>query len=72
MIIDSTGIVLNPGNYGRDCPGNGTHGECCCDECDYLMCCLETDIAEACKDCRDRDCPHTKNLCNGGFLIRLT
>lgn len=51
-IIDSTGIVLTPGNGGRDCLGNGNHFnfmgkriECCCDECDYIIMCLdENDI----------------------------
>ena len=49
MIIDVTGIELIPGNLGADCPGNGEHInengeliECCCDECDYLLDCLET------------------------------
>lgn len=51
MFIDITGItgtVLIPGNGGRDCPGNGLHRdeqgemiECCCEECDYLLCCVE-------------------------------
>ena len=48
MIIDITGIELTPGNGGKDCLGNGEHVdekgnliECCCDECDYLICCLE-------------------------------
>lgn len=37
-----------PGNNGRDCPLNGEHFddngkliECCCDECDYMMCCID-------------------------------
>ena len=41
-------IKLIPGNGGRDCPGNGGHYdengkiiECCCDECDYLMLCVD-------------------------------
>ena len=40
-------IVFRPGNQGKDCPGNGKHIdangnliECCCDECDFLMCCF--------------------------------
>ena len=46
MIIDVTGTVLIPGNGGEDCPGNGNHHntegivECCCEECDYRLCCL--------------------------------
>ena len=59
MIIDITGTVLTPGNIGRDCLGNGTHPgiECCCDECDYMRCCVETHTAEACQQCQDPDCP---------------
>ena len=41
-------ITLIPGDGGRNCPGNGEHRdadgnliEICCDECDYLMCCME-------------------------------
>lgn len=64
MIVDITGIVLVPGNGGAFCPGNGEGKdalenliECCCDECDYLLCCTEeTD----CVSCRDANCPHAK------------
>ena len=48
-IIDITGVELTPGDY-KNCLGNGEHYdsdggiiECCCDECDYLMLCLEND-----------------------------
>ncbi len=60
MIIDVTGTILTPGNCGKDCMGNGMHppAECCCDECDYLLCCLESHRAEDCIDCTDRHCPH--------------
>lgn len=47
MIIDSTGIILTPGNSGKDCLANGEHTdkngnliECCCDECDYYLECF--------------------------------
>lgn len=61
MIKDISGIFLTPGNYGKDCLGNGEHFDnfgklinCCCDECDYLICCLfETN----CIECIDSDCP---------------
>ena len=60
MIIDVTGIELIPGNCGRDCPGNGmTENECCCDECDYMMCCLDTHDSEKCKTCNDTRCPRS-------------
>ena len=64
MIIDVTGIELIPGNGGRDCPGNGSHLddkglpiECCCDECNYYLCCLESHTEEDCKQCHNRGCP---------------
>ncbi len=59
MIIDITGTVLLPGNMGKDCLGNGTHKdiECCCDECDYMMCCLETHDPKSCLDCTYKECP---------------
>ena len=42
MIIDVTGAVLLPGNFGKDCRGNGEGKEieCCCDECDYCLLCF--------------------------------
>ena len=63
MIIDVTGVVLVPGNHGKDCPGNGEDPEveCCCDECDYMMCCFDTGAEEQCSTCRDRKCP--RNCC---------
>ena len=60
MIIDVTGTILIPGNDGRDCPGNGLHPdiECCCDECDYMMCCLDEHDPAQCSACSDKKCPH--------------
>ncbi len=57
MIIDITGTHLIPGNGGRDCPGNGLHPgiECCCEECDYLICCTGEVM---CSICRDNRCPN--------------
>ena len=67
MIIDVTGVELIPGNRGIDCPGNGKHTdengeiiECCCDECDYMLCCLERHTEELCAVCKDRYCPRVK------------
>ena len=59
MIMDVTGIVLIPGNFGEDCPGNGetTEMECCCDECDYMICCILDRWMERCKECGNTDCP---------------
>ena len=59
MIIDVTGIELIPGNHGKDCPGNGMcHAlVCCCDECDYVRCCIGEDFPGICRACDDRDCP---------------
>lgn len=61
MIIDITGTVLTPGNCGKDCLGNGLHPkfECCCDECNYFLCCLESHDPSECLRCKDPDCPHT-------------
>lgn len=61
MIIDISGTVLTPGNLGEDCLGNGKHMgiECCCNECDYLLCCLETHTDALCLSCKDPDCPRT-------------
>ena len=65
MIIDVTGIELIPGNGGKDCPGNGAHVdekgkplECCCDECSYMLCCVDENWRERCKTCFDEKCPH--------------
>ena len=70
MIIDYTGTVLIPGNMGMDCPGNGGHAdvECCCGECDYMMCCLETHRADMRLICENRYCPNAKlsNRSDGG------
>ena len=64
MIIDITGIVLCPGNGGKDCLGNGEQIdedghiiECCCDECDYMACCFAEHWPEQCGDCTDNTCP---------------
>lgn len=59
MIKDISGIILIPGNKGADCPGNGLHPgiECCCDECDYMVCCFAEYKTRACKDCMDLYCP---------------
>ena len=61
MIIDITGTILTPGNQGNDCLGNGEHDgiECCCDECDYMMCCLEHHDSVNCLLCQDEDCPRS-------------
>ena len=66
MIIDCTGIMLIPGRMGRDCPGNGLHKdvEYCCDECDYMLCCLENHDETECRWCKDVDCPRA-----GGCII---
>lgn len=66
MIVDVTGTVLTPGNQGNDCLGNGEHTEmeCCCDECDYMMCCLQIHDDDACLTSEDRNCPRSGN-CEG-------
>ena len=64
MLIDVTGIELTPGNCGNDCLGNGEHFddrgnpiECCCDECDYMLCCLPNFHPARCSICSVSDCP---------------
>lgn len=59
MIVDVTGVVLIPGNQGRDCPGNGNQPniECCCDECDYMLCCFDENNTPQCDICTDMNCP---------------
>ena len=58
MIVDITGIILIPGNQGKDCPGNGTNlKNACCNECDYLLCCVDETYPECCKECTDKNCP---------------
>lgn len=63
MIKDATGIVLIPGNCGTDCPGSWEYAglDCCCDECDYMLCCLENHNPKDCLTCCDKDCPRSKN-----------
>lgn len=60
MIIDITGTELTPGNYGADCLGNGMRPPfpCCCDECDYMLCCLNEHDHAACLICKDSNCPN--------------
>ena len=63
MVLDTTGAILVPGNLGKDCPCNGKNPatECCCDECDYMLCCLESHDPSECSYCSDTDCPHSPN-----------
>ena len=65
IIIGSSGYKLTPGNNGESCICNGKSKnifgrkiESCCDECDYLMCCLP----HACENCgKSQICPRQKN-----------
>lgn len=68
MIIDITGTELTPGNNFKDCLGNGENYdengiliECCCDECDYYICCLANDweayYDDRCVICDKKECP---------------
>ncbi len=68
MIIDVTGTILIPGNSGKNCSGNGFHKdsncdliECCCDECDYMICCLPSHNPKECKTCDIYKCPNSKS-----------
>ena len=67
MIIDVTGVELTPGNSGEFCKGNGEHVdkdgvpiECCCDECDYMICCFVMKGYDDCGECWDTSCPHSQ------------
>ena len=67
MIIDVTGIALTPGNSGKLCKGNGKYTdkngvtlECCCDECDYAICCFVMNSYDDCNNCFDTLCPHSQ------------
>ena len=69
MIIDITGIELTPGNQGLNCKGNGSFInefgnllECCCDECDYMMCCTNEHNSFECLTCFDENCPNAKKI----------
>lgn len=59
MILDVTGVELFPGNFGQECPGNGEHVdiECCCEECDYMLCCTDDRWVERCEKCGNAECP---------------
>ncbi len=61
-------LRILPGNLGRDCPGNGMHHNgrkgkfwCLCEECDYMMCCLEEHDEKECETCMDEQCVRAKN-----------
>ena len=76
MIIDVTGTELIPGNLGEDCPGNGKHKrkdgstiECCCDECEYYLCCFQELSETECKTCNCRECYHSGK--RGAFHILI-
>lgn len=56
MIIDVTGTELVPGNCGDYCSGRIE----CCDECEFLRCCLEDFDMNECKKCNKMDCPNCK------------
>ena len=74
MIRDVTGTKLTPGNFVKDCLGDGRHFdkkgkriECCCNECGYLLCCTEEDFEKACGECVDLRCPRCKNKISAFF-----
>lgn len=62
MIKDITGAVLVPGDLGQDCPGNGKTPEieCCCEECDYFLCCFDGTYPACCQKCTDSNCPRAQ------------
>ena len=67
MIENENGIPLTSGNGGRNCLANGRFFdkqgkpiESCCDECDYLMCCVGDYTDADCRVCDDPFCPHSQ------------
>jgi len=62
MIIDVKGTVLTPKNNGQACLGNGEHEgiECCCDECDFMLCCFPEYEKKptSCEECKNLECPN--------------
>ena len=55
--IDVSGVEITPGKPS-ECLGNGDFGfECCCDECDYMICCFVSYDPNKCKICKDKNCP---------------
>ena len=62
MIKDITGTVLVPGDLGQDCPGNGKDPEieCCCEECDYFLCCFDGTYPICCQKCTESNCPRVQ------------
>ena len=58
------GFKFVPGNFGKDCPGNGEDKsiECQCDECDFLMCCIDEDFEKYCTDCIEYECKYNKTV----------
>ena len=55
LIAGVTGIILMPGNQGKDCPGNSANPavSCCCDECDSMLYCFDTEYPSQCSTCKD-------------------
>lgn len=57
LFLIDTETEIMPGNLGKDCHGNGKTIECCCDECEYLQCCIDEEYPHECADCPDKYCP---------------
>ena len=64
MLSDKNNKQPYPGNNGRLCIFNGSHldkngkaVECRCDECSYLMCCLDNFSESDCYSCKELNCP---------------
>lgn len=64
MLSNKSEYLPFPGNNGKDCIFNGNHFdkngnpiECRCDECSYMMCCLESFSTRECERCAEQNCP---------------
>lgn len=68
------GVTLSPGNLGNDCIYNGLHKdifgrtiECCCDECNFLLCCIPENNKNKCENCTQKYCPFSDDYDNDPF-----
>ncbi|MBQ7836365.1 MAG: hypothetical protein IJ389_03835 [Clostridia bacterium] len=66
MITDVAKLSISPGNKGEDCIGNGNYIdekgnmiEYCCDECEFLLCCVVDN--PHCEICKNMNCPRKNN-----------
>lgn len=66
MFLDIPDNLLFPGNKGKNCIGNGEHKnkygvliDCCCENCNYFLCCYEDNVD--CSNCEEINCRNYHN-----------